>query len=202
MNIKRLQNATAPATVEREREREIKARIRQLTDEVGRKRPKTCPDFSGLEDLPTTTSVSNKKSTPNNSYWSDKISTSFLIRVACISLVCWLPLLRGVGVCFFILVGLAGAFSQNVGVNATGSTPNISAGLDVDFNNKGLLIPRIALTGTGDVTTIATPATSLLVYNTATISDVTPSFYYWDGAMWVSLSTRKKDSHCFTCDGF
>src|SRR3989338_11015 len=94
--------------------------------------------------------------------------TSFLTKTLCISHVRWLPLLRGVGVCFFILVGLAGASAQNIGINATGSTPNISAGLDVDFNNKGLLIPRIALTGTGDVTTIATPATSLLVYNTAT----------------------------------
>ena len=82
--------------------------------------------------------------------------------------------------------------AQNVGVNATGSTPNISAGFDVDFNNKGLLIPRIALTSTGDVATIATPATSLLVYNTATAgtspNNVLPGFYYWNGTKWIALS--------------
>lgn len=54
--------------------------------------------------------------------------------------------------------------AQNIGINATGATPNTSAGLDIDFANKGLLIPRIALTSTTDATTIASPATSLLVY--------------------------------------
>ena len=44
--------------------------------------------------------------------------------------------------------------AQNIGINATGATPNTSAGLDIDFTNKGLLIPRIALTSTTDITTI------------------------------------------------
>ena len=46
-------------------------------------------------------------------------------------------------------------------------------------------MPRIALTGTVDVTTIPSPAISLLIYNTSTISDVTPGFYYWNGTVWV-----------------
>ena len=91
--------------------------------------------------------------------------TSFLTKTLCISHVRWLPLLRGVGVCFFILVGLAGASAQNIGINATGSTPNISAGLDVDFNNKGLLVPRLT---TVERDAIASPAYSLLIFNTTT----------------------------------
>jgi hypothetical protein len=75
--------------------------------------------------------------------------------------------------------------AQNIGINASGSIPNYSAGLDVDFTNKGMLVPRVALTGTVDVATIATPAISLLVYNTATAgvapNNVTPGYYYWSG---------------------
>ena len=77
------------------------------------------------------------------------------------------------------------AFAQNVGINADASLPNNSAMLDVKHSNKGFLMPRIALTGTVDVTTIPSPAISLLIYNTSTISDVTPGFYYWNGTVWV-----------------
>src|SRR5438270_10463743 len=56
--------------------------------------------------------------------------------------------------------------AQNIAINTTGNSANTSAGLDVDFINKGLLIPRVSLTITTDGVTIATPATSLIVYNT------------------------------------
>ncbi|MBI2258431.1 MAG: hypothetical protein HYU67_05985 [Flavobacteriia bacterium] len=85
-------------------------------------------------------------------------------------------------------------FSQNIGINATGATPDASAGLDVDFTNKGLLIPRVALTGTGDIVTLtgAPYITSTLVYNTATAgaspNNVTPGYYYWNGVKWVAFT--------------
>ena len=69
--------------------------------------------------------------------------------------------------------------------------------LDVSSVNKGLLIPNIALTGTTDATTIPTPAVSLLVYNTTTVSDVTPGYYYNSGTsgspVWTRLSTSVAD---------
>jgi hypothetical protein len=81
--------------------------------------------------------------------------------------------------------------AQNIGVNATGAAPAASAGFDVDFTNKGLLIPRVALTATNAAGPIVAPATSLLVYNTATAgaapNNVLPGYYYWDGAAWVAL---------------
>ncbi|MBL7934647.1 MAG: tail fiber domain-containing protein [Bacteroidia bacterium] len=101
----------------------------------------------------------------------------------------------------FILFSMS-AFSQNVGINSTGATPNASAMLDVDVSSlaanakKGLLIPRVALASRIDVSTIPSPATSLLVYNTftsavATASDnVTPGFYYYDGAKWNAFSAN------------
>jgi hypothetical protein len=83
--------------------------------------------------------------------------------------------------------------AQNVGINGTGAAPNASAMLDVDAPNRGMLIPRVALTSTADVATIATPATSLLVYNTATVSNVTPGFYYWNGSVWTRLALTGDD---------
>jgi len=85
------------------------------------------------------------------------------------------------------------AFSQNgVSINATGNPADISAMLDVSSTTKGLLIPRVALTGTTDVTTITSGnVQSLLVFNTATVSDVTPGYYYWDAAAikWQRFTT-------------
>ncbi len=80
------------------------------------------------------------------------------------------------------------AVAQNVAINTTGTATNPSAGLDVDFPNKGLLIPRVPLTASNAAGPIAAPATSLLVYNTATAgaspNQVTPGYYWWDGSKW------------------
>jgi len=83
--------------------------------------------------------------------------------------------------------------AQNVGINSTGATPDASAALDVSATNKGILFPRVALTGSTDVTTIASPATSLVVYNTATVSDVLPGFYSWGGSSWIGISSEDND---------
>lgn len=79
---------------------------------------------------------------------------------------------------------------SGVGINGTGAPANSSAGLDVDFSNKGVLIPRIALTSTTDVTTIPTPANSLLVFNTTNGAGLTPGFYYYDGNLmqWTAVA--------------
>lgn len=86
-------------------------------------------------------------------------------------------------------------YSQNIGINTTGTTPNASALLDLDANpgnNLGLLIPRVALTATNSASPITSPATSLMVYNTATAgsspNNVLPGYYYWNSLKWISLS--------------
>jgi hypothetical protein len=88
---------------------------------------------------------------------------------------------------FFSLTALLNA--QNVGIGTP--TPNASAKLEITDANRGVLIPRIALTATNAATPVTTPATSLLVYNTATAgttpNNVTPGYYYWDGVKWVRL---------------
>jgi len=89
-------------------------------------------------------------------------------------------------IAFFVLTAVN---AQSVSINNTATPPNPSAMLDVNHASKGLLVPRVALTGTTDVATIATPAVSLLVYNTATLADVTPGYYYWNSTAWLRLIT-------------
>ena len=91
-------------------------------------------------------------------------------------------------VIILMLVFINLCFSQ-VGINTT--TPDPSSMLDVTASNRGVLLPRIALTGTNDTTTITSPATSLLIYNTATVAGVnavSPGYYYWNGLVWVPFS--------------
>ena len=86
--------------------------------------------------------------------------------------------------------------AQNVGINATGAAPNASAILDVSSTDKGFLIPRVALTQTNSNAPIgASIVTSLLVYNTATLNDVTPGFYYWDGLIWIRFQSNLDIDH-------
>jgi trimeric autotransporter adhesin len=78
--------------------------------------------------------------------------------------------------------------AQNVGIGTT--SPNASAQLEVRATNKGLLIPRVNLTSTTDVTTIPSPATSLLVFNTnaAITGGSSTGFYAWSGTAWVKIA--------------
>lgn len=82
-------------------------------------------------------------------------------------------------------------FSQNVGINSDGSLPDNSAMLDVKSTDKGLLIPRVALTALNAAAPITSPSTSLMIYNTATAgtapNNVTPGFYFWNGTGWKSI---------------
>jgi len=81
--------------------------------------------------------------------------------------------------------------AQNIGISDVAITPDASSMLEIKATNKGLLIPRVNLTGTTSASPITSPATSLLVYNNATAgtapNNVTPGYYYWTGSKWMRL---------------
>ena len=85
------------------------------------------------------------------------------------------------------------SIAQSVGINTDGSIPPVSAMLEVKSTNKGILIPRIALTSTDVAAPITAPVASLLIYNTANAGSgttaVTPGYYYWSGSSWVRMLT-------------
>ena len=69
------------------------------------------------------------------------------------------------------------------------STPHASAKLDVSATNKGFLPPRVTLTSVTDVSTISTPATGLLIYNTGNNIGLAAGYYYWNGGSWATIAT-------------
>jgi hypothetical protein len=87
------------------------------------------------------------------------------------------------------------AYSQ-LGVGTT--SPDLSAQLEVNSSTKGFLPPRVALTSTNLAGPISSPATGLLVYNTATAgtspNNVTPGFYYYDGSKWQRIINQQPDA--------
>ncbi len=96
-----------------------------------------------------------------------------------------------------IVILASNSFAQSVGIGTT--TPHVSAALEVTspLNNKGLLIPRVALLGADDIVTIGEPAHSLLVFNTTDDQKIFyngPGYYYNDGqpaaANWKKLMTE------------
>jgi hypothetical protein len=86
-----------------------------------------------------------------------------------------------------VIISISGFAQTGIGT----TTPNASAKLDVYSTNKGFLPPRIALLSINDVATIASPATGLVIFNTATAgttpNNVLPGYYYWDGSKWNGL---------------
>jgi hypothetical protein len=83
-----------------------------------------------------------------------------------------------------LVLTISSSFGQ-VGIGTT--TP--AGALDITSTNDGVLVPRVALTITSSAAPLTTPTTSELIYNTATVADVTPGYYYWDGSAWVRLAT-------------
>ena len=100
---------------------------------------------------------------------------SYLIYILNIALVC----------------GFIEEFTAQVGVN-TGASIATGAAFEVRSTDRGILIPRVALTGNNDNTTITpAPTTGLFVYNTTAAGSgstmVEPGFYYYDGSGWRRL---------------
>ena len=89
-------------------------------------------------------------------------------------------------------LGWASCSAQNVGINPTGALPNASAGLDVDYTNKGLLIPRVTYAQRISFNPLSAAAQGLTVYQTDAGGDG-EGFYYNTSTTttpnWVYLSS-------------
>ncbi|AWK06525.1 hypothetical protein HYN56_20770 [Flavobacterium crocinum] len=84
--------------------------------------------------------------------------------------------------CIFIFLGSFTIYSQ-VGIGTP--VPNASSQLEITATNRGVLIPRISLNSSTDTSTITSGnVNSLLVFNTATVSDIKPGYYYWFDNKW------------------
>lgn len=79
--------------------------------------------------------------------------------------------------------------AQNVGINASGAAPANCAMLDIVATDKGLLVPRVALTAVGTYAPLTgTAVTGLLVFSTsAPTGGNGVGYYYWTGTQWANL---------------
>lgn len=89
---------------------------------------------------------------------------------------------------YFTLMGVIISFCGLAQTGIGTTAPHASAKLDVSATNKGFLPPRVILTGSSDVTTIASPAEGLFVYNLGSIG-LQAGYYYWNGANWATIAT-------------
>jgi hypothetical protein len=85
-----------------------------------------------------------------------------------------------------ILLLLASYTFAQTGIGT--STPHASAKLHVSASDKGFLPPRVTLTAATDVSTVASPAEGLLVYNLGSVG-LQAGYYYWNGANWATIAT-------------
>jgi hypothetical protein len=89
---------------------------------------------------------------------------------------------------FITLALLAGIIaSAQVKIGNDPENVNSSSILDLESTDKGLLFPRVALISTAQSTPLLANVAGMTVYNTATVSDVTPGLYTNNGAAWVKL---------------
>lgn len=66
--------------------------------------------------------------------------------------------------------------------------PDASAAMEIQSTDKGLLIPRVELTGSlTNPSPVTSPAVGLMVFNTGLSQEL--GFYYWDGFQWVLVGS-------------
>lgn len=87
---------------------------------------------------------------------------------------------RLISTCLLVITTMVGN-SQNIGINATGSTPNSSAILDISDVTKGLLIPRMTK---AQRDAIPSPAFGLSVFQTTNDT----GFYYRRNTEWRKIT--------------
>ncbi|WPO81218.1 hypothetical protein SD427_10640 [Chryseobacterium sp. JJR-5R] len=85
-----------------------------------------------------------------------------------------------------ILINLNKAAAQ-VGIGTV--NPDSSSILHINSNNKGVLLPSIALTSVTDNVTVPSPADGLMVWNNGLGGLTNSGFYYWSNLKWNMIAT-------------
>ena len=95
-----------------------------------------------------------------------------------------MKMIRRIIVMILIITSVTNVFSQNVGIGT--STPEQSAALDVNSNNKGFLPPRMT---TVERNSIINKVAGLLIYNTTTAC-----VEMYNGSNWINLCSSLPSS--------
>lgn len=85
--------------------------------------------------------------------------------------------------------------------------PDASAMLQINANNKGVLLPSVALTTTTDNITIPSPAEGLIIWNNGNSTLKEIGFYYWFESKWNKIlanggnTTKTEDGNNWNLTG-
>ena len=91
------------------------------------------------------------------------------------------------GILLFLQFFFATLSFGQVSINDDGAPPHSSAILDINSEDKGLLIPRVQLSGAQTADPIADPQTGLIVFNTG--PNLPQGIYFWRGNSWTEFIT-------------
>lgn len=86
----------------------------------------------------------------------------------------------------FLTLSTTAQAQLKLGTNPT--SVNANSILEMETTNKGMLLPRVALTNTTNFAPLSAHIEGMTVYNTATAGDVTLGYYFNNGTKWVKLS--------------
>ncbi len=91
---------------------------------------------------------------------------------------------------FLIIVFFVNFLQAQVGIGTT--NPNANAMLDIvsEGADKGLVLPRVQLTGTSFAAPMTAHVQGMVVYNTAFVADVYAGYYYNDGTKWIRIANE------------
>lgn len=87
-----------------------------------------------------------------------------------------------------IFFGILASAQVKIGDNATNI--GTSSILELESSDKGLLLPRVALTSTTLSAPLAAHVSGMTVYNTATTGDVVPGIYSSNGTSWLAVAAQ------------
>ena len=88
---------------------------------------------------------------------------------------------------FIALLLIGNQLHSQVSINTDGSQPDPSAGVEVKFNNMGILPPRIT---NAEMSAIASPANGLMIYCTDCGSTGTGAMMMCKGGSWVAMNVN------------
>ena len=93
---------------------------------------------------------------------------------------------------YFLLLFLITFHAQSqIGIGTI--SPNPNSILELSANNKGFLLPRIALTSTSSPAPLSGFVEGMTVYNTATAPNISPGIYFCNGTSWISIAEASKE---------
>lgn len=89
---------------------------------------------------------------------------------------------------FCMLLCCSSAVFSQVKIGNNPKSINKDAVVEMESTNKGMLLPRLALSSTTNAAPLSDFVQGMFVFNTATANDVTPGMYYSDGIKWIKVN--------------